>query len=81
MSGLTWRAIFGSALVLTLLAHPVLAESPLRPGKPAGVRAAQVSTDGTIFVGTALVLLVGGLFAVAQPYRVPGQSSTPSTSP
>ena len=81
MFALTWRAIFGSVLVLALLADPVSAETILRPGKPAGVRAAQVSTDGLILVGTALVLLVGGLFAVAQPYRVPGQSSTPSTSP
>jgi hypothetical protein len=79
MFGLIGRAISGSALVLFLLAEPVLAEAPLPPGKPAGVRAAQVSTDGLILVGTALVLLVGGLFAVAQPYRVPGQSSTTST--
>ena len=79
MFGLIGRAIFGSVLVLALLADPVSAETTLRPGKPAGVRAAQVSTDGLILVGTALVLLVGGLFAVAQPYRVPGQSSTTST--
>ena len=79
MLGLTGRAIFGSGLVLTVLIGPVSAEAPLPPGKPAGVRAAQVDTDGVILVGAALVLLVGGLLAVAQPYRIPGQSSTPST--
>lgn len=69
------------ALVVSLLgaAEPVLAQPPLPAGKPAGARAAQMETSSAIFIGAAIVLLVGGLAAASFPYRIPGQTSTPST--
>ena len=76
-----WRLISSLVLTLAFLIDPVFGKAPLPPGKPAGVRTAQVNTEGVFLIGTALVILVGGLIAVAHPYQLSGQSSTPSTSP
>jgi hypothetical protein len=58
-------------------------QPPLPPGKPAGVHGAQFASNGAIFVGALVIVLVAGIYAASKPYVVPGQSavSASGTSP
>ena len=64
---------------LLCLSWPVLAASPLPPGKPGGVRAAQQSDEDMIFIGAVIVIAAVGLGLAATRYQIPGASSTTST--
>lgn len=64
-----------------LYSMPGNAESPLAPGKPAGIHAAQAAPSGVIFIGAIVLLAFGGLALSSQPYKIPGQSSATSTNP
>lgn len=70
------------AILLSLSADPVHAGGPLPPGKPAGMRAAELMTQsGAIFVTAAVVIAVAGLAASGHLYKIPGQASPTSTTP
>ena len=72
-----WRLYLASVLCMGIC--PGYAQSPLPPGKPAGVRAAQTSVGSAIFVVSAAVIAVAGLAISNHPYTIPGQSSATST--
>jgi hypothetical protein len=57
--------------------------TPLPPGKPAGIRDAQLFSNSTIFVGSLIIIAGVGLYLSSKSYTIPGQqaSSAPSTSP
>jgi hypothetical protein len=79
-----------SALIVGLSASPVLAENsaPLNPGKPAGVRQAELLDGGNGMFVVAGAALVGITIALATagngptaPNTSPPATSTPGTTP
>jgi len=67
------------AIILSTVAEPAFADGPLPAGKPAGMRAAQTTTNGAIIISAAVLIAVAGLVVSEHPYTVPGQVSTTST--
>ena len=59
------RTLMAVALSATLLASTALAEEvgPLAPGKPAGVKQAQMNTTGWVLVGAGVVAAIAILVA------------------
>ena len=75
-----------SVLTVALSASPVLAagSAPLDPGKPAGVRQAELLDGGNgIFVvaGAALVGITIALATAGNGSTTPNTNSTPGTTP
>ena len=59
-----------------------LANPPLPPGKPAGIKRAQeIRYGGAIAVGALAVIAIGGYAVSTDPYRLPGATVTTSTHP
>ncbi len=67
------KAIALFALTLTWL--PAMAEPPLPPGKPAGVKPATIN-EAPYLIGAAVVATVAGLLL----FSTSNSSSTPATS-
>jgi hypothetical protein len=71
------KATISAVLTLALAASSALAQPPLPPGHPAGVRKAELSDKQTIFIGgTALVLGIG-LYLASGSYKLAGGATTP----
>jgi len=65
-------------ICVLLAVQPALAEAPLPPGKPAGLRPAQALSNRSVYVG-AIVLLGVGIGLALSPYDNP--VSTAPTQP
>lgn len=59
-------------LCLMLSVSSALAEPPLPPGKPAGIKHAQDVNYGAIGIGALVLIAVAGYAISAQPYQIPG---------
>ena len=75
-----WIALTAwAAAGLAAEAEPVA--GPLAPGKPAGVRQAQLSNPNTMaFVGLGLLVVGAGIYMAKGTYKIPGTSSATSPS-
>src|SRR5258705_3533912 len=80
------RALFVVALSSTLLASAALAAEtgPLAPGKPAGVKQAQMGTTGWVLIGIGAVagiaIGVGSWIALRPPTESPNNTTTGRTN-
>lgn len=77
------RNLIAGALSLSLAASSAIADSntaPLAPGKPAGVKHAQVDTPTLLVMAGIVGTIMGIAFSTASSGN-PGQPVTPTTVP
>lgn len=74
------RTMIAAALAATMMVSSaaVAAEGPLAPGKPAGVKQADIETGGVI-MWVGILAVAGGIAAIASTTQ--GSSSSTGTSP
>jgi hypothetical protein len=82
MRSLILATVSAASLTDVALASPSPADGALTPGQPAGVHRAQITTpDSMMFIGLGVLVIGAGVYLAHGSYKIPGQSSAPSTSP
>lgn len=83
----TIAVLLAALLVLPASADPAAkagsAGGPLPPGKAAGSRNAQLSSNETLFIGAAVLVIAVGFYLASGSYNIPGSggSSGGASSP
>jgi hypothetical protein len=80
---MTMRSLTAAALAASLMIFPALAQAadtaPLAPGKPAGVKQAQIETGGVLLV-VGILVAAGAIAAIASTTQGDGKSSSSTTT-
>jgi hypothetical protein len=72
------KATISAVLTLALAASSALAQPPLPPGHPAGVRKAELSDKQTIFIGATALVLGIGVYLASGNYKLAGGATPPA---
>ncbi len=74
------RAVFAAALAASMMMSSAIAAEapamgPLAPGKPAGMKQAQIETGGVLLV-VGILVVAGAIAAIASTTQGDGKSTT-----
>jgi hypothetical protein len=75
------KATISVFLILALTAPAALAQTPLAPGHPAGIRKAELSDKQTIFVGVTALAIGIGVYLASGSYKTSAGPSPPAVTP